>query len=251
MTLARDARSEETWQSLQEIEAERLDPHAQSTGEYYLCASELHALRGELDEWRACFARGIAICEAPGHPGPPQSAHANYAVQALCLGETEIARAHHRIAGELARALHFDDQAVLLAQVELYAGNLTEARRLVEATAMPSGFLMRAMLAQVAVPLAIAIGDDRMLETYFDAGVVAQRGALTATHARAAAAHAIALAATNRRTEARALLVRVLESLKMTFGMTLPFVALATLLPERWTSFAPCSRPPQRRRAIE
>ena len=239
MTLARDGRSEEAWQALQEIDAERLDPQAQSTSEYYFCASELHALRGELDEWRACFARGIAICEALGHPGPPQNAHANYAVQALCLGETETARTHHRIAGELARALHFDDQAVLLAQVELYAGDLAEARRLVEATAMPSGFLMRAMLAQVAVPLAVAIGDDRMLETYFDEGVVAKSGTLTATQARVAAAYAIALAATNRRTEARTLLVRVLESLKMTFGMTLPIVALATLLPERADELRP------------
>lgn len=239
MTLARDARSEEAWQALQEIEAAALDPQADSTGEYYLCASELNALRGEADEWRACFARGIAIYKALGHPGPLQIAHANYAVQALYLGETELARAHHRIAGKLARALHFDDQAILQAQVELYAGNLTEARRIVEAMAMPTRFLMRAVLAQVAVPLAIALGDDRMLEAYFDESLVAQSGAFTATHARVTAAHAVALAATNRRAEARALLVRVLGWIKTTFGMTLPIVALATLLPGRAAELRP------------
>ncbi|MBV8151906.1 MAG: hypothetical protein JOY59_10140, partial [Candidatus Eremiobacteraeota bacterium] len=176
-----------------------------------------------------------------GHPGPLQIAHANFAVQALCLGETELARTHHRIAGELAHTLHFDDQAILPAQVEFFAGNLGEARRIVEAMERPSRFLMRAMLMQVAVPLAIALGDDRMLEHYFDDELVTGSGAqpFTATITRVAAAHAMALAATNRRGEARMLLARVLQSINTAFGMTLPIVAVATLLPERARELRP------------
>jgi tetratricopeptide (TPR) repeat protein len=235
MTLAREARLNEAWNELQAIDAAGLDPHSEFTGEYHLCTSELHALRGEREAWQARFSRGIAVYEALGHPGPLQVAHANFAVQALGLGETELARKHHRIACELARTLRFDDQAILRAQVEFYAGDLAQARRIVEATGTPSRYLIRATLMQVAVPLSIALGDDRMLEHYFDERLVAEAGPhpFTPTLARVAAAHALALASTNRRGEARMLLARVLESLNTTFGMTLPVVAIATLLPER------------------
>ncbi len=241
MTLARDARLEEAGEAIAEINEADLDTGAAGTGEYYLCASELHALRGELDAWKACFARGIAIYEAHGHPGPLQVAHANFAVQSLCVGETDLARTHHRISGELARTLRFEDQTVLLAQVEFYAGNLAEARRIVDAV-VPSGrFVARAMLVQAAVPLAIALGDDRMLEQYLDEPLLTEAGPkpFTATLARVAAAHAMALAATNRQAAARMLLGRVLGSLRTAFGMTLPVVAVATLLPERANELRP------------
>ena len=235
MTLARDARLDDAWSELQAIDAASLDPCSEFTGEYLLCASELHALRGEREPWQASFVRGIAVYDARGHPGPLQVAHANFAVQALSLGETELAREHHGIACELARTLRFDDQEILRAQVELYAGDLAQARRIVEATGTPSRYLIRATLMQVAVPLAIALGDDRMLERYFDQRLVSDAGPqpFTPTLARVAAAHALALAATNRLGEARILLARVLASLNTTFGMTLPVIAIATLLPDR------------------
>lgn len=241
MTLARDGQLDEAWSVLQAIDPSGLDRHAEWTGEYYLGASELHALRGDPDAWRSSFARGIAIYDALEHPGPRQIAHSNFAVQSLCLGETELARTHRGIAADLAARLNFDDQAALAAQVELYAGNLHEARRIVETMPSPRSFLMRAILLQVAVPLAIALGDDRMLERYFDESLVADSGSrpFTATMTRVAAAHATALAATNRRGEARMLLARVLASLNTAFGMTLPIVTVKTLLPERATELRP------------
>ena len=186
MTLARDGQLDEAWSVLQAIDPSGLDRHAEWTGEYYLGASELHALRGDPDAWRSSFARGIAIYDALEHPGPRQIAHSNFAVQSLCLGETELARTHHDIAADLAARLNFDDQAALAAQVELYAGNLHEARRIVETMPSPRSFLMRAILLQVAVPLAIALGDDRMLERYFDESLVADSGSrpFTATMTR-------------------------------------------------------------------
>ncbi len=235
MMLARDGRLDEAWRTLQAIDAATLDPHDGLTGEYYLCASELHALRAEPLQFRSCFAKGIGIYEALGHPGPLQIAHANFAEQALSAGEMELARTHHRIAGELAHTLHFDDQETLRAQVAFYAGDLVEARGIVESMPAPRSFMMRATLMQVAVPLSIALGDDRMLERYDDERIVEEAGAspFSAPLTRVAAARAMALAATNRPAEGRMLLGRILQSLNTAFGMTLPIVAVATMLPER------------------
>lgn len=235
MMLARDGQLDDAWNTLGAIDAAALDPGAELTGEYYLCASELHALRADPEPFRSCFEKGVRIYEALGHPGPLQVAHSNFAVQALSVGEMELARTHNAIAAELARTLHFDDQEPLRAQVALYGGDLSEARRILEGTPTPQRFLMRATLVQVAVPLAIALGDDRMLERYDDERILndAGPGPFSATMTRVAAARAMALAATNRRGEARMLLGRVLASLNTTFGMTLPIVTVATILSER------------------
>jgi DNA-binding CsgD family transcriptional regulator/tetratricopeptide (TPR) repeat protein len=241
MMLARDAKLDDAAEALRRIDGDSLDPAAETTGEYHLCASELHALRAERDEWQNSFARGLAIYEARGHPGPIQIAHANFAVQALCIGETAIARTHHQIAAELARTLRFDDQAVLLAQVELFAGNLAEVRRIVGGMTPSRKFFIRAMQAQVVVPLALALGDDQLLDEYLDPALVADAGPkpFTATLARVAAAHAMALAARGRMRDSRSLLGRVIESMHTSFGMALPIVAVATLVPERASELRP------------
>ncbi|HLY03854.1 MAG TPA: AAA family ATPase [Candidatus Cybelea sp.] len=241
MTLARDGRTDEAWSALLPIDAAQLDPHAAATGEYYLCASELHALRGDLATWQDDFATGVAIYEALGHPGPTQIAHANFAVQALSMGEMELAREHCQTAAELAQTLHFEDQAIMRAQVELYAGNLAEARRIVAAMAPSRRFLIRAMLAQVALPLAVALGDTELLDEHFDESLILDAGpkAFTATLARVAAGQALALAAKNRRREARALLGRAVESLDTAFGMALVVFAVAALMSERASELRP------------
>jgi|HubBroStandDraft_4_1064222.scaffolds.fasta_scaffold00036_17 DNA-binding CsgD family transcriptional regulator len=241
MMLAREARLDEAWDSLQQIDRDALEPGADATAEYSLGASELHALRADIDEWKASFAEGLAIYEARGHPGPIQIAHANFAVQALCIGETTLARTHHRIACELARKLRFEDQTVLPAQVELFAGNLAEARRIVVSIKPSRKFLMRAMQTQVAIPLALALGDDALLEEYYDPAFSVQAGSqpLTATLARVAAAQALALASKGRRREARAVLEGVLDSMQSSFGMTLAIAAIAALLPERIEKLRP------------
>jgi len=244
MTLARDGRTDEAWSALQPIDVTDLDPTAAPTGEYYLCASELHALRGDVETWQDCFAKGVAIYETLGHPGPIQISHANFAVQALSMGEMELARKHCQTADELAQTLHFEDQAVMRAQVDLYAGNLAEARRIVAAMAPSRRFLIRAMLAQVALPLAVALGDNELLDEHFDESLVLDAGSkpFTATLARVAAGHALALAAKSRRREARALLEHVIESLDTAFGMALPVFAVATLLPDRAHELRPLLR---------
>ncbi len=235
MMLARDGDLEAARNALDRVDRADLEPGADATAEYFLGASELHALRAEIDEWKACFAEGIAIYELRGHPGPIQVAHANFAVQALCVGETDLARTHHRIARELARTLRFEDQTVLLAQVELYAGNLAEARSIVNATRPSRKFLMRAMQTQVAIPLALAAGDDAMLEAYYEPEFASEAALqpFTATLARVAAAHAFALAAKGRARDVRLLLGRVLDSLTTSFGMMLPVAAIARFIPER------------------
>ncbi len=241
MTLARDGRTDEAWSVLQPIDATDLDPTAAPTGEYYLCASELHALRGDIETWQDCFAKGVAIYETLGHPGPIQISHANFAVQALSMGEMDLARKHCQTAGELAQTLHFEDQAIMRAQVELFAGNLAEARRIVAAMAPSRRFLIRAMLAQVALPLAVALGDNELLEEHFDESLILDAGSkpFTATLARVAAGLALALAAKTWRREARALLERVIESLDTAFGMALPVFAVATLMPDRAQELRP------------
>ena len=241
MSLARDGRLEEAWSALQAIAVADLDPNAAPAAEYYLCASELHALRGDRETWKGSFAKGAAIFEALGHPGPLHVAHANFAVQALSVGEMMPARKHCAIAGELAQTLRFEGQDVMQAQLELYAGKLAEARRIVAAMAPSRRFLTRAMLAQVALPLAATMGDTDLLDAHFDESLLLDTGSqsFTATLARAAAGHALALAAKNRRRDARALLVRVLESLDTAFGMALPVMAVATLLPDRAAELRP------------
>ena len=241
MTLARDGRTDEAWSALLPIDAADLDPHAAATGEYYLCSSELHALRGDVDTWQDCFAKGVAIYETLSHPGPIQIAHANFAVQALSMGEMELARKHCQLADQLSQTLHFEDQAIMRAQVELYAGNLAEVRRIVAAMAPSRRFLIRAMLAQVALPLAVALGDGELLEEHFDESLIHDAGSkpFTATLARVAAGLALALAAKNRRREARALLERAIESLDTAFGMALPVFAVAALMPDRAQELRP------------
>ncbi len=235
MTLARDARLDEARDALRRVEARALPPNSDTKAEYFLCASELHAQSAELEPWKESFAEGLSIYEALGHPGPMQIAHANFAVQALCVGETALARAHHEIAGEFARTLRFGDQAVLPAQAELYAGNLGAARSIVDATQPSRKFLIRAVQMQVAIPLALALGDEAMLDRYFDPSFPERAGSqsLTPTLARVGAAQALALAAKGRGRDAQTLLARVLESLRTTFGMMLPIAAIAALLPER------------------
>ena len=88
MMLARGGNLDEAHDALQQVDRARLEPSADATAEYYLGASELHALRAETAEWKSCFAQGLAIYESRGHPGPMQVAHANFAVQALAIGET-------------------------------------------------------------------------------------------------------------------------------------------------------------------
>lgn len=241
MMLARDAKLDAAVEALAQVNAVALDPAAETTGEYFLCASELHALRAERDDWSVSFARGLAIYESREHPGPIQIAHANFAVQALCIGEIEIARTHHRIAAELARTLRFDDQAVLLAQVELFAGDLAEVRRIIRAMTPSRKFFIRAMQAQVALPLALALGDDRLLDEYFDPAIVAEAGSkpLTATLVRVAAAHAMALAAKGRPRDVTVLLDRAIESMQSSFGMALPVIAVATLAAGRAAELRP------------
>ncbi len=241
MMLARDASLDEARDSLQQIDRADLEPGADATAEYYLGASELHAFRAEREEWKASFAEGLAIYESRGHPGPMQVAHANFAVQALSLGETALARAHHRIARELARTLNFEDQTVLLAQVELYAGNLAEARSIVSASKPSRKFLMRAMQTQVAIPLALVLGDDAMLEEYYEPGFLTEIGnqPVNATLARVGAAQAFALAAKGRARDVRLLLERVLDSLTTSFGMILPIAAITRFLPERIDKLRP------------
>jgi DNA-binding CsgD family transcriptional regulator len=235
MMLARGGNLDDAHDALQQVDRARLEPGADATAEYYLGASELHALRAETAEWKSCFAQGLAIYESRGHPGPMQVAHANFAVQALAIGETGLARTHHRIARELARTLRFEDQNVLLAQVELYAGNLAEARRIVSATKPSRKFLMRAMQTQVAIPLALASGDDAMLEEYYEPAFLIEAGLqpFTLTLARVAAAQAFALAAKGRARDVRLLLGRVLDAMTTPFGMMLPIAAIARFGPER------------------
>lgn len=241
MMLAREGRLEEARDALRRVDPPTLELDADANAEYCLAASELHAMSAELGLWRSRFEEGLAIYEARGHPGPLQIAHSNFAVQALCIGEMDLARAHHRTAGELGRVLKLEDQGILPAAVEFFAGNLGEARRIVASVRPSRNFLMRATRMQVAIPLAIAVGDDDMLTAYFDLESLAVAGhkELTATLGRVAAAHAIALGAKGRSREATALLERVLDSMKSCYGMVLPVVAVATLLPQRAAELRP------------
>ena len=140
--------------------------------QYYLCASELHAVRGNPEMWRTCFARGIAIYETAGHPGPlPGSAlQLRRSIARAQLKPSSHARinASPRTVAGCASPI-----AILLAQVELYAGNLGESRRLIESMPPSDRFLIRAMLAQVAIPLAIALRDDAMLARHLDESLLA------------------------------------------------------------------------------
>lgn len=241
MMLARHAQPEEAWNTLREIPVEDLDHRREWTGEYHLCASELHAVRGELDAWKADFEKGVAFFEGPAHPGPLHVAHANFGVQALYVGETAVAREHHRIAGQLAQTLRFDDQTMLQAQVEFYAGELVAASRIIEATVPSQSFFARAMLAQIAVPLFAALGDDGRLEGALEESLVDDAGQqpLSATLTRVAAARAIGLAALGRRDESRALVGQVLQSIDGVFGMALPILATVALIPERAQELRP------------
>jgi DNA-binding CsgD family transcriptional regulator len=129
----------------------------------------------------------------------------------------------------------------LLAQVELYAGNLAEARSIVSASKPSRKFLMRAMQTQVAIPLALVLGDDAMLEEYYEPGFLTEIGnqPVNATLARVGAAQAFALAAKGRARDVRLLLERVLDSLTTSFGMILPIAAITRFLPERIDKLRP------------
>ncbi len=56
MMLARNGDLDEARNALAQVDGAALEPGADATAEYYLGASELHALCAEVDEWKSCFA---------------------------------------------------------------------------------------------------------------------------------------------------------------------------------------------------
>jgi DNA-binding NarL/FixJ family response regulator len=205
--------------------------------EYYGVRSSMHAQRGEVSAWRACFTQALALCDAIDTvaymrrwlPG-------SIAVQALNLGELETARIHQARSLELARANRLDVGYALavMAQIELRAGNVALARALVEEARPSREQLPRLERALAGLGVAVALGDRAALEELIDLDLV-DSGSIGGSAFRmieAACAFGRALMLLGRPREALPLFERAVAAVSNPFGLSDSIAIVAQYAPQ-------------------
>jgi DNA-binding CsgD family transcriptional regulator len=223
---------------IEEIDAGTMQPDGPVTAEYYFVKSWISALRSELEPWRAYFMRSLDSLDRSGASDHfKRTAHESIARQALDLGEIVMARKHALLSLELGRRTKIEEAyyLVLLAEVEVRAGNLEAARGLFRDMGPSSERLTRQGRTIVGTQLALALGDDEFLEQFVDLPSVeeAERSGNSAVMARLASACARALVQLGRADEVDTLLERAVDAIRSPFGMA-PEIASMAMLRPKW-----------------
>jgi DNA-binding CsgD family transcriptional regulator/tetratricopeptide (TPR) repeat protein len=240
-------RTDDAWKLVQAIDFDALDSNSALAAEARFLRSALHAQRAEPGPWRRDFEIGLATFERLDVlPDNIRTALGNAGFQALCLGETALARAYQERAVELAGRLQsgLEYEKCFLAQIELRAGGLSAARSIIDAFPSPRVFNARVERTVVALELGHACGDDD-LERLLDAGLLAEareRGVTSAT-VKLSCASALALESLGRHFEVERLLVDAAATMTTTYDMTVPIATIAWLRPNLAQRLRPLVEP--------
>ncbi|HEX3468219.1 MAG TPA: AAA family ATPase [Candidatus Elarobacter sp.] len=229
-------RIDAAWTCLEAIDEVAIDPESLLAAERLFLKSGLHAQRAEPVPWRADFERGFALFERLGAiPDNLRVAMSNAASQAQNLGELELARRYHARAIELAGAfrLNVDHERILLAQLELQAGNLTVARELLAEAEPSDRFASRLERTILEAWVAVATGE---LQRDVERGAALLEEAAAGGDGNAFARLACALATLAlRRGQTRAadaLFSRAAAALATAYGTAFAITALAVQRPQ-------------------
>ncbi len=230
---------------LDEINEDALAVDSRYTAEYYLVCGSLHAQRARLESWRTCSTLAVATFERSGvHGYVKKTAYGSLALQALQLGETALAREFQSKSLDIARHERSDEAYARagMVRIELRCGNVAGARELLDGVGPVRMFLLKWGVAVAGTELALALGDERMLQKYLDMTLIDEAIADGADSAMVtlAAAFAPGLIEQGRASEATALLYRASELLRERSAPVFEVAAIALLAPE----FARALRPP-------
>lgn len=224
--------------------------------EYYAVRSSVYAQRAEVGAWREAYARARAISTSSEVSIYLRRWMAGtIAVQALALGEIEVAREQQARSLELARANHLDlDYALaVMAQIELRAGGVAIAQRLIAQTRATREYLPRLHRALTGIGCAIALGDRTALEGYLELDLIetGEVGGSAFTMIEGACAFADALVTLGRSREAAPLLERAVAAIRNPFGLADSIAILIRHAPHLAHSLRPLlaehARPPEDR----
>ena len=222
---------------LEGVDESGLAPDSRYTAEYYLVRGSLHAQRAALDPWRRCSALAASTFERSGVlEYVRKTAYGSLALQALALGETALARQYQCTSLEIARVERSDEAYARagMARIELRCGNVAAARELLDGVGPVRMFLLKWGVAVAGTELALALGDERMLDSYLDLELVdvALAGGADSATVSLAAAFAPALIERGRRTEAMELLRRATATLQEQTAPAFEIATIALLAPD-------------------
>jgi len=226
------------WTHLDAVAEPALPPASVTSVEYYLMKSGLHAQRGELAAWNATFPGALdALRRGKHHPMVERHAHMTIAIDALALGETAAARAHAKIALEVARRIRTGEAhtLTLLVEIEQRSGNLRSALEHLRAIVPVEEYLVRQARALVATKLALALGDDDLLRASLDTGLLdeTRNGGHEFAKVQVLGPFAAGMARLGRRDEALELAERACAMISMPYEIAWEIVNLALLVPHR------------------
>jgi DNA-binding CsgD family transcriptional regulator len=226
----------EALRCIAEIDERLLEPGSLFAAEYYLSKSSVHAQRAHLREWRASFERALALArEIPRAAHFERHACGSISVQAVHLGEMATARAHALRGVELARRIHSNEQYMLtlLTDIELRAGNLAKALETLRDIPASGDLMPRRNMAIIGVRLALALGDDDLLQAHLDLALLGQAksGGNAFAAIELSCAFAAGLARLGRRGEAEALLAGAAAAIVSPFGLAWEIATIAQLQP--------------------
>ncbi len=236
-------RADDAWAAASQIGDETLEAVSALAAEAHFLRASLHAQRAEPEPWRRHLDRGLELFErVDSLPDNVRAALSNGALQALALGETSLARDYQRRAYELARQLNseFEYEGLLLAEIELRAGNLEAARALLAASSGPAKFNARFHRAVAGVTLATLRGDGD-LDMPADGALLdeASRNGHDTAVIALSTAYAAAFERLGRSAHADRLLRGAAKLIATAYDMALPIVTIARLRPKMVTALRP------------
>ncbi len=222
---------------LEAVDEATLAPDSRYTGEYYLIRASLAAQREGPDAWRRYSSLAVSTLERSGAPQhTKKTALGSLALQALQLGETAPARDYQRKSLELALLLRSDEAYARagMARIEIRCGNLAAARELLEGAGSARTFLPKWAISVAGMELAVALGDERMLEKYLDLELIGEAfgSGVDSAAVSLAAAAAPALTELGREAEGTELLRRASEIVRLRSMQISEIATIALSAPE-------------------
>jgi DNA-binding CsgD family transcriptional regulator len=229
--------ADESNRCIEEIDEATLAPDGPVSAEYFFVKSWISAQRFECELWHENFTRCLDTLDRSGASDHfKRAAHESVARQALDLGEIVMARKHALLSLDVARRTKIEEAyyLVLLAEVELRAGNLETARALFRDVGPSAEPLTRQGRAIVGTLLALALGDDDLLTQCVDLSKVeeAELSSNPSATVRLASACARGLLQLGRADEAASLLERAVGAIRSPFGIAPEIASMAMLRPE-------------------
>jgi DNA-binding CsgD family transcriptional regulator len=229
----------EALRCIAEIDATVLDPRAVPLVEYHLAVSSVHAQLADVEQWRASAERALAVALDIENSSPTTVRHAygSISLQAANLGEMRAARERAAEGLAVARRIHSNEpyMLTLLGDVEWRAGNIAKALEIVREIPPSGDFLPRRNAAILSMRLALALGDDDLLQSHLDPDLLAQSksGGNPFAAIELFCTYAAGLSRQGRHDEAAPLLDQAASRLAVPFGFAFEIATIALLRPKR------------------